>query len=194
MPYSPLQLAEAFIRTGELNDALDALNQHLASLPDDDEARRLRASVLRRTDNDGHLQAALDDLNALENPTAEDIVQRSIILQALDDWPGANAAMEQAHDLKPDDDRITERYLLTLEKSGSPDQAYALVQTLPKSWRWLQIAGELAQRLGDQEAALQSYDAALADLEKKLDTENSAFAANLKQVLLLKRDSAKTDA
>ena len=42
MGYSPLQLAQAFIKTGEIEDALDALNQHLEATPSDDETRRLR--------------------------------------------------------------------------------------------------------------------------------------------------------
>ncbi|MBZ0278924.1 MAG: tetratricopeptide repeat protein, partial [Anaerolineae bacterium] len=46
MGYSPMQLAEAFIKTGELTDALDALNQQLETVPQDDYARRLRSQVL----------------------------------------------------------------------------------------------------------------------------------------------------
>jgi thioredoxin-like negative regulator of GroEL len=110
------------------------------------------------------------------------------------DWQAANSAMEKAHTRAPDDDRITERYLLTLERSGSPEKARALLQTLPQTWRWLQLAGDLAQRMGDQAAAVQCYTAALAHLEEKLDTDASAFAANLKAVLILKRDSATGDA
>ena len=46
--YSPIELAEAFIRTGELADALDALNPHLEAQPNDETALRLRAAVLMR--------------------------------------------------------------------------------------------------------------------------------------------------
>ncbi len=193
MPYNPLQLAEAFIRTGELSDALEALQNHLDANSADDNARRLRVSVLRRLPDEKHYRAALDDLDQLSSQTADDWVQRSILLQGLADWAGANAAMEQARILSPDDERITERYVLTLEKCGKPVEARALLDTLPRTWRWLQIAADLAQRMGDEDAALKAYTAALAHLEAKLDT-SSAFAANLKEVLILKRDSLKRDA
>jgi tetratricopeptide (TPR) repeat protein len=186
---SALRLAEAFIQAGELDDALNALQGHLAANPADDTARRLRISILRRMNDAGHYQTALDDLDRLTTLTADDEVQRSILLQAMNDWPGANAAMERAHRLAPDNERMTERYLLTLERSGSPDKARTLLESLPNTWRWLQIAGDLAQRMGDKAAAHQYYTAALAHLEEKLDTDNNAFAANLKQVLILKRDA-----
>ncbi len=189
MPYSPMQIAEAFVRTGELADALDVLNPHLDQHPDDDEARRLRAAILRRTGGEGDLQTALDDLNALKAPTTDDEVERSILLQGMEDWAGANAAMEKAHTLRPDDERITERYLLTLEKSGQAEQAQALLDRLPKSWRWLQSAGDLAQRQGNRTRAAELYTAALADLMAKMDTDHNAFAANLRQVLILKHET-----
>ncbi|MEO1163713.1 MAG: tetratricopeptide repeat protein, partial [Chloroflexota bacterium] len=46
MAYTPMQLAETFLKTGELEDALDALNQQLEAEPADEEARRLRVQVL----------------------------------------------------------------------------------------------------------------------------------------------------
>jgi len=189
MPYNALQLAEAFIRAGELADALDALQTHLDANPADDASRRLRVSILRRMPDESHYRAALDDLDHLSSLTADDWVQRSILLQGLNDWSGANTAMEQARHLAPDDERITERYLLTLEKSGQNGDALALLESLPQTWRWLQTAGDIAQRMGDTEAALKHYTAALAHLEARLDTANNAFAANLKEVLLLKRES-----
>ena len=39
--YNPITLADAFIQAGELDDALDALNQHLEANPSDDDARRV---------------------------------------------------------------------------------------------------------------------------------------------------------
>lgn len=189
MAYSALQLADAFIRTGELQDALDALGDHLTANPLDEEALRLRAAVLLRTQNADQYRAALDDLSQLSEPTADDWVQRSILWQALGDWGEANTAMEQAHDLQPAQDRITERYLLTLEKSGQPEAARDLLENLPKTWRWLQIAGDIAAGMQDNTAAESCYAAAVADLETRLDTDSNPFAANLKAVLLLKQQS-----
>jgi tetratricopeptide (TPR) repeat protein len=193
MAYSPLQLADAFIRTGELNDALDALNTHLDANPGDDVARRLRASVLRRMEGSHYQRAALDDLSQLATPTADDEVERSILLQRLGEWQAASTAMRRAHEFRPDDERIIERYVMTLERSGQPEQAKMLLEGLPKTWRWLQIAGDLAQAVGDNEAARDWYDAALAQLDAQMDTTHNAFAANLKAVLILKRDAAKRE-
>lgn len=194
MAYSPLQMAEAFIRAGELMDALEALDRHLSAQAGDDNARRLRAAVLQRLPGEGRQRAALDDLDHLTQPTAEDWVQRSIISQALDDWEAANAAMEQARRLKPDDERMTERYLLTLEKSHREAAAGALLDSLPRTWRWLQLAGDLAGRSGDKKAALACYNAALEHLDQVQDTVHNPFAANLKTVLTLKRDAAAFEA
>ncbi len=83
MGYSPMELAEAFIQTGELPDALDALNQQLTAYPDDETARRLRAQVLMRLPGEEHLRAALHDLDQLASPTAEDGLLRGILLEQL---------------------------------------------------------------------------------------------------------------
>lgn len=189
MTYSLLQVAEAFVRTGELADALDILNQQLDSQPDDDTARRLRAAVLPRLplDGDDHFRAALEDLDALTAPTADDWVQRSIILQRLDDLSGALEAMAQAQALRPDDDRVTARYLDLLLLNDRRDEARALLDTVPVKWRWLERAGDLATRDGDHAAAARKYTAALDHLNSQIDTVSSAIGANLKVGLLAKR-------
>lgn len=189
MAYSAMQLAEAFISAGELVDALDALSGHLDANPGDDAARRLRAGVRLRLEDAAEHRAALADLDALRSLDADDYVQRSIVLQRIGDLGAANAAMEQARALKPDDDRILERYLTTLELSGQREAARKLVNTLPKTWRWQQIAGDLAREAGDLQAAAVHYTTALDQLEQKMDTVHDAFGANLKAVLVLKRDA-----
>src|SRR6187549_2862346 len=96
--YSPIELA----------DALDALNPHLETNPSDASALRLRAAVLMRLPGEDHARAALADLDKLDTKTADDYVQRSIIMQmGLGDWSQAVNAMEGAHQLAPNDDRIT---------------------------------------------------------------------------------------
>src|SRR5690242_19339862 len=79
MPYSPMELADAFIRAGELADALDALNQQLIDQPADDEARRLRAQVLMRIPGEEHVQAALGDLESIASPTQDDNLRRALL-------------------------------------------------------------------------------------------------------------------
>lgn len=189
MTYSPLQLADAFIHTGELGDALEALNAQLASSPDDDDARRLRVAVLMRLPGDENPRLALADLDQLNTANTDDLVQRSIILQGLGDWKAANAAMEQAHSLRPDDERISERYVETLAKSGQVAPALTLLAALPRTWRWLQIAGDLARDAGDTPTAAQHYADAIAHLESQMDTTSNDIAANLKAILVMKLES-----
>ncbi|MBI5671014.1 MAG: tetratricopeptide repeat protein [Chloroflexi bacterium] len=192
MTYSLLQVAEAFIRTGELADALDMLNQQLNADPGDDTARRLRAAVLLRLplDGDDHLLAALDDLDALAQPDADDYVQRSIICQRRNDWPGALRAMQQARVLKPGDERVAARLLELLLRSGQHDEARALLDTLPRTWRWLERAGDLAAEDGDPAGAAQAFTAALDHLRGQMDTDGNRIGANLKLGLLAKRAAA----
>jgi tetratricopeptide (TPR) repeat protein len=191
MTYSPLQLADAFIRTGELSDALEALNAHLASSPDDDEARRLRVAVLMRLPGDESARLALADLDQLSTANTDDLVQRSIIQQGLGDWKAANAAMEQAHRLRPDDERISERYVETLAKSGQVARAFTLLASLPRTWRWLQIAGDLARDTDNFHVAAYHYADAIAHLESQMDTTSNDIAANLKAILVMKLESVQ---
>jgi tetratricopeptide (TPR) repeat protein len=184
---SALELAEAFIRAGELSDALETLDKQLADNPADDPARRLRADVLMRLP--GKAQAALADFDRLTQVTAEDETQRSVVYQNMNDWARANAAMARAYALRPDDEWIIERYITTLERSDQMDAARKLVADQPWTWRWLQIAGDLARRAGELQSALAYYEAAIQHLDTRMDTLNDPIAANLKQVLMLKRDS-----
>ena len=190
-PYSPLQLAEAFIRTGELADALDALNPHLEANPNDEAALRLRAAVLMRLPGEDYARAALADLARLPEPTAEDFVQQSIIWQmGLGDWQQAVTMTEQAHALAKGDERTAERLLMLYEQTGNLDAARKLVAEQPQNWRWLQLAGDMAQKAGDYGAAAETYTQALVDLEAKLDAEQNAITRNIKGMIVGSRAAA----
>lgn len=182
--YNPLELAEAFIKTGELADALDTLNQYLERSPGDEAARRLRAAVTLRT---GDLSLALADLDSLAAPSADDHSRRSVILERMGDLDGALGAMETACGLKPDDERLAERLLHLLLKRGQIDRARALVGGLPATWRWLQWAGDLAEQAGDPAAAAGRYSAALNQLDAQFSLSANASAAAIKARLLLAR-------
>ncbi|NWG16244.1 MAG: tetratricopeptide repeat protein [Chloroflexi bacterium] len=182
-----LQLAEAFVRAGELADALDMLNQHIEANPGDEDARRLRAAVCLRLADGDHLWAALADLDVLTSENADDAVQRSIILQRLGDVPGALVAMSRARDLRSDDDRITARYLELLALAGQRTAARDLLTALPRSWRWLEMAGDLARDDGDFSGAVAHYTAALDEMGRRMDTAGDAFVAGLRVALLAKR-------
>lgn len=190
-PYSPLQLAEAFIRTGELADALDALNPHIEANPNDEAALRLRAAVLMRLPGENHARAALEDLNRITAPTSEDFVQQSIIWQmGLGDWQQAMLMTEQARARTNTDERIAERLLMLYEHTGNLNKAKALIHEQPQNWRWLQLAGDLAQKAADYDAAKTAYTQALTDLEAKLSAAQNAITHNIKGMILGSRAAA----
>jgi tetratricopeptide (TPR) repeat protein len=187
---SPMNMAEAFIRFGEFDDALQVLNAHLEANPADDEARRLRAGVLMRLPLIESQQQALTDLDALVTPTADDFVQRSVIWQQQGDWPTANAAMQHAHTLQPHDERILERYLFTLENVGDDNQISTLLAQVPRTWRWLQLAGDHALRQVAYPTAIDHYTSALHDLDTRMDTQANPISRALRGTLLSKRGQA----
>lgn len=187
MNHAPLDLAAVFIQTGELTDALDALNTHLAAVPDDDPARRLRSQVLQRLPDEAHWHAALSDLAALTSLTAADQVSRSVLLEKCSDLPGAVAAMHSALALQPGDERLTERLLHLLQAQGDFAGALAVLQTMPPTWRWRSLAGDVAAQAGQAQAAIQQYSEALALLMQTGQAMDSAWLNPLRARLLLAR-------
>ena len=175
MSYSPLQLAEAYLQAGELEDALEALNQHITTTADDTSCR-LRASILSRQLQTEALQQALHDLDALEVDTPDDVILRSSIHQKLGNGINALEVVLAGHERFPDDDRLTERCLYLLRVQGKVEQARVLVATLPQSWRWSQWAGDLARDDHALQDALAHYSAAINTLESlyALDTAQPA--------------------
>lgn len=189
MPYSPLQLAEAFIQAGELAEALQALNQQLEAHPDDEEARRLRIGLLLRLDGPDHLEAALADFERLPNPHAGDYLQRSVVLERSERLAEALQAMAHAYALLPGDQRLAERYLQLLMRAEKIDLALNLVHTLPRTWRWLQWEGDLLVMAGKDMMATARYGLALAQLDQSFDMQTRIIAP-IKARLLLARAHA----
>jgi tetratricopeptide (TPR) repeat protein len=190
MPYSPLQLAEACLRTGELTDALAALNQHLTDTPDDDAARRLRAQVFARLRGADDLRQALADLDHITTPTLDDAFWRAIILEQLSDFEGALQVMAAAHQAQPGDERIAERYLILLMRMRDYPRAHELLAAMPRSWNWLQHSGDLAMEEGHLEQAVSDYTTALAHLETQFNLAVDRFAQPIKAGLLSARAGA----
>lgn len=188
MAYTPLQLAEAFLRTGELADALEALDTHLAAEPDDDAARRLRAAALLRVDDENSLRRALDDLAELATPEADDFARRSVICERLSDPSGALAAARRALELRPADERLSERLASLLAAQGDLTGALAVVRSQPRTWRWLEYEGDLLARSGDYVTATARYGLALFQLEAR--PADDPLTANLRAAMLLKRADA----
>jgi tetratricopeptide (TPR) repeat protein len=137
MSYTPMQLAEAFIKTGELTDALDALNQQLSDDPNDNNARRLRASVLLRLAEPVHLQVALDDLKQLSDISTDDYVQQSVIYERMNQTANAIQAMQTAYQQSPDRERILERLVELLIHEMRYSEVLDILNHAPQTWRWL---------------------------------------------------------
>lgn len=137
MSYSPMELAEVFIKTGELDDALEALNQQLRNEPKDEKARRLRASVLSRFDDPKHLENALHDLQQIASQTREDYIQQSVIYARLEKPEDAIRVMHTAHQQLPDDERILERLVELMMDARQYDEVIELLKQAPQTWRWL---------------------------------------------------------
>ncbi|MBZ0303998.1 MAG: hypothetical protein K8J31_29940 [Anaerolineae bacterium] len=190
MPYSPLDLAAAFIQTGELADALDVLNQHLVHQPQDDRARRLRIDVLRHLGRRAHLETALDDSNQLAEPTAEDAICQSLLLEQMEDDHGAAACLSRALQMWPDHARLIERDLNLLLRLDRADEALNVVRAQPKVWRWLQWEGDALVASGNDLMATARYGLALADLEAHRTPENAAYLRPIQARLLLARAAA----
>jgi tetratricopeptide (TPR) repeat protein len=165
MTYTPMELAEVFIKTGELADALDALNQQLIAEPLDDTARRLRASVLQRLEEPNNLQKALTDLQKLSDASADDYVQQSVIHERLNQVGGAIKAMQTAHLLSSDSERILERLveLMTHEKRYS--EALDILNNAPQTWRWLMRQADIYTLNDNPPKALVALNLAQANLE-----------------------------
>jgi Flp pilus assembly protein TadD len=185
-----MQLAEAFIQTGELHDALDALNQQLDAHPGDDGARRLRIGVMLRMADDEHLRLALADFAHLAHLTADDYTQQSVILERLHDLEGAVAALSNARELKPADARLAERSLHLLIAQGKTSAALEVVRAQTRSWRWLQWEGDLLAMRGDDVMATARYGLALAQVDELFDTSVDKYIAPVKARLLLARAGA----
>lgn len=186
MPYTPMQLAEAFIRTGELEDALDALNQQLDADPHDNTARRLRAQVIARMPGEENLRAALADLDQLTDLTPADALFRVVTLERLGDTAAAVTAAARAHAGFPDDRALAERlfYLVLHHKDYAAGRT--LLEKMPQTWNWLHKAGDLAATDGRSGEAPGYYTAALADLDARF-APGDDFGQGIRAMILAAR-------
>jgi tetratricopeptide (TPR) repeat protein len=190
MPYSPMQLAEAFIKTGELTDALAALNQQLEAQPDDAEARRLRIDVLLHLAEAAQLQQALTDINALPAMTAADYQRASVLHERLGAITQAIAIMHQAHKLYPADERLSERLLNLLMSHKQYAAALELVREQAKAWRWLQYEGDILVLIGDDSLATARYGLVLAQLAAFEGVMRADYLQGIQARVLLARAHA----
>ncbi len=190
--YTPMERAEAFLHAGELDDALEALNDQLADQPGDQNARRLRANVLLRMDDSMQWRASLDDFQALIAPTAEDVMHRHQLLTRLDEHEQAHAYLRDqvAAGGTGHDARIVDLLLESHYRRGEAYNAITLLFDQPKTWRWLRWNGDFHALKGDHRVALDYYCSALDSLEEATQDappSAQAFVANLRAQILLRR-------
>ncbi len=178
---TPLELVEAFISAGELEDAVEVLDECLAATPYDTDAIRLRAELLLHLP--GRARDALYDLDHLPERSADDHLLRARAFDALGDEDGVFAAIEQAYSANPDL-RNVDLLLNQLYKREAAERALNLLADLPKTWHWLSLTGDFHALTGDYVTAAAAYCSALDDLAQ---AEPSAINDLRRAVLLLKR-------
>jgi tetratricopeptide (TPR) repeat protein len=187
MPYSPMQLAEAFLKTGEIQDALDALNQELSDKPDNEEALRLRIQVLSSLAGEANLKQAIEDFAKLATISAEDYQRLSILQERLGDKTAATEAIAKARELAPEDERLTERYLDLLLSQKLYQTALGLVQQQSSSWRWNEREGDIFALMGNDSKANDCYEQAMDKLEAFEGVMRPDYLQALKARVLLAR-------
>ena len=190
MTYSALELANAFIKAGELDDALDALNDHLDSQPDSFDEKRLRIEILMRLDGDENLLTALNALASLHDKTAEDYILQSVVLERLSRPEELLDVLMTGYQKFPERERLIERYVYVLQSQSKFSEAKSVIENVlefhPQSWRWLQWAGDICTELGDYETALKYYDMAI-DVIRSTFTDISGSITGIYARLLLAR-------
>lgn len=185
MSYTAMELAEVFLKTGELDDALDAINQQLSEHPDDDTARRLRIQIMMRQREPEQLQLALSDVEKIHDKNARDWQMCSIIHERLGNLGNAVAAIQFARDLDPDSERLTERLLDILIASDDYDPALSLIREQERSWRWLEREGDLLVLMGDDTLATARYGLVLSHLSQLESTIQEEYLQALKLRVIL---------
>lgn len=189
MPFSPLERAEAHLRAGELEDALAALSDVVEAFPTDDGVRRMRAAVLARLDGDDNKFAALDDLKAIASPSVVDYLLQSTLHQQLADPDAAVESLLNARRLAPDDEQIIQRQAYLFMSLRRFRDARALIDSMPRTWLWWMMSGDLASEYEGEDRAIQDYSAALDDLERMLrgDETHKAFYSSFAAGILAGR-------
>ncbi|MFN8530322.1 MAG: hypothetical protein U0670_17110 [Anaerolineae bacterium] len=196
--FSPMERAEAFLRAGELADALDALDEQIEAQPADDTARRMRVGIILRTalrDSEGEalLRSAVADLDTLTTHLFEDVIQRYQLHLKLGSPEAAFQLLRDTYakaDAIGRDPRLIDLLLEQLYQRGDTATAINLLFELPKSWRWLEWNGDFHALKGDHRVALDYYCSALDTLEESTqDAPEKAvgFIGNLRGQLLIRR-------
>ncbi len=185
MRYTPMELAESFLKTGELTDALDALNQQLLDAPTDQEARRLRAQLLTRL---GQPQNALDDLQQLTDFSTDDVLLQVRLYEMLGQFDDALDVLQTTYNQRPEDGKLAENWWQLLTRQQRYEEAAQIAAVQLTDWRWQQLHGQSLASNGQISEAIAVYQQALASLEAKLPNfsdQRNAQAWQAQLMLLL---------
>lgn len=181
------------MQTGELDDALAALDEQLTQRPDDTEARRMRAEVWARKGTDDSLRAALGDYAGLTALTPDDALRCSGLYERLGDLSGALHIVETIRQQFPQDARLTERHVHLYHTGGQHAAALGVIRALPAdqihSWRWQQWIGDLSAEMDETASAVDAYSKALDLLEAHSAGMDARWALPLRARMLLARSS-----
>jgi len=183
--YTPMQLAEVFIKTGEFDDALEALHEQIAQYPDDMEAYRWRASILQRRSNPDDLRQAQADYDNIPSKTSDDYVNLSIVQQRLGNLENAIITMQNVYERYPDNERLVERLLQLQLEAKDYETAIKLVQSQSTHWRWQHWMGDIYVLIGEDENAHHAYQQVLPELQTQIDAQGSLHLLAIKGSILL---------
>ncbi len=161
MSYTHLQIALASIEAGQIDVALEEIEQHLAESPLDPEGLRVRAAILARFQ--GRETDALHSLDALAHPTSEDHLLRARLYEQLGDFDAALWVIERLWQVthQPTHAQGVARLLL---KRGDAARALRFIDTLPDAPTWHIWRGDCHEALGQSSAAISEYQIALERL------------------------------
>lgn len=182
MTHPSLQLADAFLKADELDDALAALDTYLEEAPADDQALRLRANIHARMPHTESFESALHDIVHLSHRLPEDFILHSTLLERLGRTDEAAHILNEGAGQYPDSERLTERCVQFFAETNQIAVACEHLERLGTNWRSWQWAGDLAVQVGDDEAAHTHYSASLDDLGPDLPPELHPTAARLRLV------------
>lgn len=170
MAYSTLQLANAFLQTGELADARQALSNYLAddnlSDPDYEAIIRLWLDLLAHGDESDQ-RLATSEYHRLPKFDSTDYIKQAMLHYRLGEMVIACGILQTAFELFPDDDRLCESLLFIYKKMGDANAGLSLIKTLPKKWIWSRWAGDFAMITRHFDLAIAHYADAIGLLEAR---------------------------
>ncbi|MEO1286950.1 MAG: hypothetical protein AAFV93_04225 [Chloroflexota bacterium] len=190
MPYSPMELAEVFLKTGELDDALEALQEQLTQEPDDDVARQLYIQVKMRLAKASELANLVQEFDRLNELTIDDYQLQSVIFERTNQLDHAIDVIRVAHQLDPENPRLIERLLDLYLANQAYDEALELVRQQARTWQWLEREGDILVLLGNDILATARYGLVLAHLDDLTGTIREDYLQALRLRVILARAHA----